>query len=80
MEVEIGDLVQERTEHYGITFGIVQRIIEEQKSNGTNERTLQLCTTDNPHLIWCTYNWSLKYNYGKSTVEEAKEKYPERLI
>ncbi len=75
MKVEIGDLVQEKC-HDGISFGIVQEFIEDDAKPGI----IRLCTTDNQHLVWCTYDWALKFNYGKMTLAEANEKYPERLI
>jgi len=75
MEVERGDLVQENC-HDGITFGIVQRLIIDDRNPGL----IQLCTPQNPNLIWCTYERVLKFNYGKMTLEEVIKKYPERLI
>jgi len=75
MEVERGDLVQENC-HDGITFGIVKRLIIDDRNPGL----IQLCTPHNPNLIWYTYERVLKYNYGNMTLVEANEKYPERLI
>ena len=85
MNVELGDLIQYKTDSFGIIYsgyGVIESLPKAGENNLLYDSIVLLALKSRGlyKQQFYTNKFVIKHNFGKITPKDFKEKYPERFI